>query len=107
MYLSCGKAFSVLHNRNRRDVTDKVHNSMYHLNSNYVNNLKDSVDISGYFIHFIWKSFTSRDYRLVQAICGGYKIVLSTLPRFEILCLNYKNPKLISASMNIISESNL
>jgi hypothetical protein len=107
MYLSCEKAFSVLHNRTRRDVTDKVHNNMCHLNSNYVNKLKDSVDISGYFIHFIWKSFTSRDYRLVQAICGGYKIVFCTFARFEIMCLNYKNPKLISASMNIISESNL
>jgi hypothetical protein len=65
MYLSYEKAFTVLHNRTRHDFTDKVHNNMCHLNSNYVNKLKDSVDISGYFIHFIWKSFSSRDYRLV------------------------------------------
>ena len=46
MSLGCVKAFSILHNHTRRDVTHKVHNSISHLNSNYAICLKDPVDIS-------------------------------------------------------------
>jgi hypothetical protein len=40
------KAFFILHDLTRRDVTNKVHNNISHLNSNYVIYLKDPVDIS-------------------------------------------------------------
>ena len=46
MSLGCVKAFSILRNLTRRDVADKVHNKISQLNSNYVTQLKDPVDIS-------------------------------------------------------------
>ena len=46
LFIGRVKAFSILHNLTRRDVTNKVHNNVCHLNSNYVIYLKDSVDLS-------------------------------------------------------------
>ena len=40
------QALSILHIHTCRDVTDKVHNRISHLNSNYAIYLKDPVDIS-------------------------------------------------------------
>ncbi len=45
VYRSC-ESFSIIPNLTRRDVTNKVHNNVCHLNSNYVIYLKDSVDLS-------------------------------------------------------------
>ena len=46
LFIGRVKAFFILHNLTRRDVTNKVHNNVCHLNSNYVIYLKDPGDIS-------------------------------------------------------------
>jgi hypothetical protein len=67
-------AFTTLHIHTCRDVTDKVHNSISHLNSNYAIYLKDPVHISqilfGNRLLLANIAWGNRQSYLVQAIGG-------------------------------------
>ena len=75
MCLSCVKVYFQLYIHTRRDDTDKVHNSISHLNSNYAIYLKDPVHISKILFRNRLLLATiacgNRQPYLVQAISGG------------------------------------